>query len=258
MGHDLWLESLRRAAGSPDALGRVLADDLPTDALQQIGDALLAVSELSRTDLSGVVDRLVEQLRARRWDGDDELADAFDRVAGRSVSPLLLLPVQLDDVGDALSQQAGSANYLDLQHGTVWFQTMTDFGVDEDLDIDFEDETRWLFLEGEGSHDPYRDLERFSATVEDHDLAAGLTRAMEGAARSSSFVLCSNAILSSTRDGIASMPTPGSDMPAAGSPPTVSRPDAPAGPTSHNRARAGNLARGSSRYPEPTSAPVTQ
>ncbi|HEY3670781.1 MAG TPA: UPF0158 family protein [Acidimicrobiia bacterium] len=180
MGHDPWLESLRRAAGSPDALERVLAEDLPTDALQQIGDALLAVSDLAGTDLSGVVDRLVEQLRARRWDGDDELADALDRVAGRSPSPLQLLPVELDDVGEALSQQAGSANYLDLQSGTVWFQTMTDFGVDDDLDVNFEDETRWLFLEGEGSHDAYRDLGRFIGSVEDHDLAARLTRAIQG------------------------------------------------------------------------------
>ena len=29
MSHDAWLESLRRAAGDPDVLGRVLAEDLP-------------------------------------------------------------------------------------------------------------------------------------------------------------------------------------------------------------------------------------
>ncbi len=170
MGHDVWLESLRRAAGNPDALDRALAEDLPTDALQQVGDALLAVSELAGNDLSGVVDRLVEQLRERRWDGDDELVDALDRVAGRGASPLRPLPVELDDVGDALRQHAGSANYVDLQTGTVWLQSMTDFGVDDNLDVDFEDETRWLFLEGEGSRDAYRDLERFIATVEDDDL----------------------------------------------------------------------------------------
>ncbi len=180
MGHDVWLESLRRAAGNPDALDRVLAEDLPTDALQQIGDAVLAVSEFAGTDLSGVVDRLVEQLRARRWDGDAELVDALDHVAGRGASPLRPLPVELDDVGDALRQYAGSANYLDLETGTVWLQSMTDVGVDDDLDVDFEDETRWLFLEGEGSHDAYRDLERFIGTVEDDDLASRLTRAIEG------------------------------------------------------------------------------
>jgi Uncharacterised protein family (UPF0158) len=180
MGHDLWLESLRRAAGDPRALDDLLADELPSDALQQIGGTLLGVSELAGTGLSGVVDRLVAQLRERRWDGDDELADALDCLLGRSASTLVPLAVELDDVGDALRQQAGSANYLDLQNGTVWFQTMTDFGVDDDLGVDFEDETRWLFLEGEGSHEAYQDLERFVATVEDDDLAARLARAIEG------------------------------------------------------------------------------
>ena len=156
MGHDVWLESLRRAAGNPDALERVLAEDLPTDALQQIGDTLFGVLEPVGTGLSGVVDRLVEQLRERRWDGDDELADALDHVVGRCASPLRPLSVELDDVGEALCEQAGSENYLDLQTGTVWLHTMSDFGVADDLDVDFDDETRWLFLEGEGSHDAYR------------------------------------------------------------------------------------------------------
>ena len=254
MGHDLWLESLRRAAGSPDALGRLLAEDLPTDALQQIGDALLAVSELAGTDLSDVVDRLVEQLRERRWDGDDELADALDHVAGRGASPLRPLPVELDDVGDALRQHAGSENYLDLQTGTVWLQSMTDFGVDDDLDVDFEDETRWLFLEGEGSRDAtatWNASSRPSMTTTSRPGSLGRSR---DAAPSGVSVLCSNAIPSSTRDGIASMPTPGLDMHAAGSPTTATRPDPHAGPTSHNRAGAGNLARGD-RYLKVTLGP---
>ena len=135
--------------------------------------------ELAGSDLSGVVDRLVEQLRERRWDGDGELADALDHVVGRSALPLRPLPVELDEVGEALSQQPGSENYLDLQTGTVWFHTMSDLGTGDDLDVDFSDETRWLFLEGEGSHDAYRDLQRFIATVDDHDLAVRLTRATE-------------------------------------------------------------------------------
>jgi hypothetical protein len=180
MGHDVWLESLRRAAHDPDALNRLLAEDLPTDALQQIGVVVLGGLELAGADLSDVVDRLVVQLRERRWDGDDELAEALDHVVGRSVSPLRPLPVELDDVGDALSEEAGSENYIDLQTGTVWLHTMSDFGVYDDLDVDFDDETQWLFLEGEGSHEAYRDLQRFIATVDDDGLASRLTRAIEG------------------------------------------------------------------------------
>jgi hypothetical protein len=127
-----------------------------------------------------VVDRLLGQLRERGWDGDAELIEALEHVNGRRTSTLAPLPVELDEVGEALTQQAGSENYLDLHTGTVWFHTMTDFGIADDLDVDFSDETRWLFLEGEGSQDAYRDLERFIATVDDDDLAARLDRAIEG------------------------------------------------------------------------------
>jgi hypothetical protein len=180
MDHDVWLESLRRAAGDPDALGRVLAKELPANALQQIGDAVLRALELPDTVLSDVVDRLVDRLRERRWDGDEELVDALEHVIGRRPSPLKPLPVELADVGEALSEQAGTENYLDLHTGTVWFHTMTDFGVADDLDIDLSDETRWLFLLGEGSQDSYRDMQRFIGTVADDDMATLLTSAIEG------------------------------------------------------------------------------
>jgi len=89
------------------------------------------------------------------------------------------LPIELADVGEALSEQAGTENYLDLHTGAVWLHTMTDFGVAEDLDVDLSDEARWLLLLGEGSHDAHRDLQRFIATVDD-DLAARLTEAIAG------------------------------------------------------------------------------
>lgn len=180
MGHDVWLESLRRAAGDPDALRRVLGEGLPTDALQHIGDAVLGVLELAGTDLTDTLDRLIDGLRERHWDGDDELADTLEHDIGRRASPLQPLAVELADVGEALSEQAGSENYLDLDTGTVWFHTMTDLGVADDLDVDLSDETRWLILSGEGSGEAYRDLQRFINTVEDNDLAARLTDAIEG------------------------------------------------------------------------------
>jgi hypothetical protein len=179
MSHDALLESLRRAAGDPHALGRVLAEDLPADALQHIGDAVLTVLEL-QGDLMDVADRLVDRLRERHWDGDDELANALEHVIGRRPSPLPPLPVELADLGEALSEQDGTENYLDLHTGTVWLHTMTDFGVADDLDLDFSDDTRWLFVLGEGSHEAYRDLQRFIGTVDDDDLAAQLAVAIEG------------------------------------------------------------------------------
>ena len=158
----------------------MLAEDLPSDALQHIGNAPLGVPELAGTDLRDAVDRLVDQLRDRQWDGDAELADALEAVVARRPSPLQPLPVELADVGEALSEPAGTENYLDVHTGTVWFHTMSDFGVADDLDVDFSDEDRWLFLSGEGSTEAYRDLRRFIGTVEDADLAARLTLAIEG------------------------------------------------------------------------------
>jgi hypothetical protein len=180
MGHDVWLDSLRRAAGDPDALGRVLAEELPTDALQHIGDAVLSVLELPGTDLSDAVDRLVDRLRERHWDGDDELVDTLEHVIGRRPSPLPPLGAELAEVGEALSEQAGTENYLDLHTGTVWFHTLSDFGVADDLDVDLSDEARWLSLLREGSHEAYRDLQRFVGTVDDDDLAPRLSVAIEG------------------------------------------------------------------------------
>ena len=153
----------------------------PTDALQHIGDAVLAVLELPGAHLTEVVERLVDRLRERQWDGDDELADTLEHLTRRRASPLVPLPVELADVGEALGEQAGTENYLDLHTGTVWFHTMTDFGVAEDLDdVDLSDRTRWLFLLGEGSHEAYRDVQRFIGTIDDEDLAAHLTEAIQG------------------------------------------------------------------------------
>ena len=141
-----------------------MTEDLPTDALQHIGDALLTVLEVPGTDLTGAVDRLVDRLRERQWDGDDELAETLEHVISRRASSLRPLPVELADLGEALSEQRGTENYLDLHTGTVWLHIMSDFGVADELDIDFSDDTRWLFVLGEGSHEPYRDLQRFRGT----------------------------------------------------------------------------------------------
>jgi hypothetical protein len=53
---------------------------------------------------------------------------------------------------------------------------MTDY-EDEDED---EDEDRWLYVECVGSHDGYRDMERFIATVEDPTIVDRLEIAITG------------------------------------------------------------------------------
>jgi Uncharacterised protein family (UPF0158) len=179
MGHDPWLESLRRGAGDASELAELLAGGLPGDALQHIGDAMFAVPTPWGPDLTEIVGRLMGRLRDRGWDGDHELAEALQGVVD-GTSPLRTLRVELDDVGEALNESDGTENFLDLREGTVWFHTMPAFGVDEDLDVDLSDESRFLFLPGEGSYEAYRDLQRFIGTVDDRDLAARLSHAVEG------------------------------------------------------------------------------
>ena len=178
MGHDVWLDSLRRAAGDADSLGGLLADRVPADALQHVGDAILGLGLAAGPGLGVVVQGVVEQLRDRQWDGDAELVDALEHVSGRSASLLRPLAVELSDVGEALCEHAGSENYLDLQDGMVWLQSMTDFGVADDFDVDFTDASRWLLLVGEGPDDAYRDLERFIGTVADDAFAGRLRDAI--------------------------------------------------------------------------------
>ena len=206
--------------------------------LQHIGDAVLTVLE-PPSGLTDVADRLVDRLRERQWDGDDELANVLEHVIGRRPSPLPPLPVELADLGEALSEQDGTENYLDLITGTVWLHTMTDFGVADDLDIDFSDETRWLFVLGEGSHEAYRDLQRFIGTVDDDDLAAQLAVAIEGRGafgRFRSVLERDPAEFTRWHRFDADV---GSDTRAAGSPITATKPDPPATGTSHNSSRAG-------------------
>ncbi len=178
MGHDPFLESLRRAAGKPDVLLPLLGQ-LPNDALQQIGDAVLATLDRQpNADLGAAVDRLIGALDEREWDGDTELIAALNDATGRRPSQLPVLRLELDDLADALRQAEGSDNHLDLQSGFVWQHTLTDAMDDPEEDLD--DETRWLFVMGEGPSEAYRDLQHFISTLPDARLVDRLNDAIAG------------------------------------------------------------------------------
>ena len=177
MGHDNFLGSVHRSADHADQLVDVLAE-LQVDALQQTGDAVLATIELDQTPaLDDVVARLIAALDARLWNGDSELIDALKAATGSGPSLLTRVTVELDEVADALNQPGGTPSYLDIESGQVWIDPFTYSPEDEE---DFEDETRWLHISGEGSSAAYRDLERFVATVEDQRLAERLDDALHG------------------------------------------------------------------------------
>lgn len=75
-----------------DGIGLVAAlsqEPWPANSLQLIGDGLLAAVR-DRTD--GSIDlarECVNALRERRWDGDQELAEALDAALGAGPTPML-------------------------------------------------------------------------------------------------------------------------------------------------------------------------
>jgi Uncharacterised protein family (UPF0158) len=48
------------------------------------------------------------------------------------------------------------------------------------LDVEFDDPTRWMLVVGQGPAAPYRTMQRFIATIDDHDTVGRLTDAVDG------------------------------------------------------------------------------
>ena len=182
MGHDRWIDDLRAARADPTALAALLSADLPYDGLQHAGDAVLA-ARVEDTDaaLAKITTELIEALRARGWDGDDILAGTLEGGPAASSSKLTPVGVDLDDLADALAESAGSEGFVDLHDGQVWTEMAIEASRDAGLlDVEFDDPTRWLPVVGQGPAAPYRTMQRFIATVDDHDTVGRLTDAIDG------------------------------------------------------------------------------
>ncbi|MDP9331940.1 MAG: UPF0158 family protein [Actinomycetota bacterium] len=182
MGHDRWIDELRVARADPVALAALLSAELPYDGLQHAGDAVL-VAQLDDADaaLPKITTELIESLRARGWDGDNILADDLERDPATSSPELTPVGVDLADLADALAENAGSEGFLDLHDRQVWTETIIEASRDAGvLEVEFDDPTRWLLVVGQGSAAPYGTMQRFIATIEDHDTVGRLTDAIDG------------------------------------------------------------------------------
>ena len=165
MSRDPWLKQLRIAGADPRAVEEVLAADAPADGLQHAGSALLRVE---RSDvLVASARRLIEALGQRGWVGDAELIVELEHYVDRTASDLKMLPVALDELGEALDQSGGSDSFIDLTDGTLWPAQL--FDVDQGP-ADFDpDSDRWLLVVGLGSRPAYDD----DAAIRDDDRATG-------------------------------------------------------------------------------------
>jgi hypothetical protein len=171
------------AEGDSERLLDVLDQGWPGDALQLVGDAL------GRSAITGAAARgatlalrCAAELRSRDWEGDVELAEALEARLG--IGPVRLLrpiAVDLDELAMVLEgDPAQGGGRIDLRTGEVWPAAAIEYAQESgDLDDD-DDEDRWLWVTCEGSRDGYRDMELFTALLDDADLAARLERALTG------------------------------------------------------------------------------
>lgn len=155
----------------------------PDDSLQLIGDGLVAAVRDSADGSAGLAQACVNALRERQWAGDHELADFIDAALGIGPTPMLRpLPVDLEELSMILEgDPVQGGGRIDLRTGQVWPQSAIEYAEEVgEIDEDDDDLERWLWVECEGSHDGYRDMEWFIADLDDPEFAHQLAIAISG------------------------------------------------------------------------------
>jgi hypothetical protein len=156
---------------------------LPAGSLQLIGDGLLAAVRDGTEGSADLAQECVNALRERRWAGDQELAQALDAALGTGPTPMLRpLPVDLEELSMILEgDPVQGGGRIDLRTGEVWPQPAIEYAAEAgEIDEDDDDPERWLWVECEGSHHGYRDMEWFIDDLDDPQLADRLVRAISG------------------------------------------------------------------------------
>ncbi|MGH2555331.1 MAG: UPF0158 family protein [Actinomycetota bacterium] len=153
------------------------------EALQLLGDGLLAALV---QQVDGGVDLAAEcagQLRERGWDGDENLAEHLEAALVGGPVKLLPLAVDLEELAMILEgDEFGAGGRIDRHTGEVWSQAAIEYAEemgDEDA-ASAEGGDRWLWVDSEGSHDGYRDMHNFIATVANPGDADRLEIAIQG------------------------------------------------------------------------------
>lgn len=132
--------------------------------LQAAGSAVIAAG-------SPAPNELVTALAARGWQGDQDLIDQMSGISGR-----ITVIVDLQDLGDLLSTD--ESGLVDLQTGWCYPSSFIyDGGLAEDPD---EDPDRWLYVDGYGSREAWRDMQEFAEELPDQEFGHRLLRAING------------------------------------------------------------------------------
>lgn len=176
---------LRAAVATADGetLLSLLQRSWPDHALQLIGDGLLEALGRGVTGAREAAVECVTALGERDWEGDEELATALAGRLGTGATPLLKpLPVDLEQLADVLEgDPVSGGGRIDLDDGEVWPMPAVEYAIEVgDEEADEDDSEHWLWVHSEGSRAGYHDMELFTASIEDPDIADGLGRALDG------------------------------------------------------------------------------
>ncbi|MGH3505568.1 MAG: UPF0158 family protein [Nocardioidaceae bacterium] len=155
----------------------------PVDSLQLVGDGLLAAVRDGTEGSADLAQECVNELRERRWAGDQKLAELLDAAMGNGPAPTLRpLPVDLEELSMVLEgDPVQGGGRIDLRTGEVWPQSVIEYANEVgQIDEDDDDAERWLWVESEGSHDGYRDMAWFIDDLDDPQFGDRLARAISG------------------------------------------------------------------------------
>jgi len=170
------------AEGDSERLLDVLDQGWPGDALQLVGDALGRSAIAGSARGAALARRCAAELRSRDWEGDVELAEVLEAKLG--IGPVRLLrpiAVDLEELAMVLEgDPAQGGGRIDLRTGEVWPAAAIEYAQESGDLADDDDEDRWLWVPCQGSRDGFRDMELFTALIDDADLAARLERALTG------------------------------------------------------------------------------
>ncbi len=90
---------------------------------------------------------------------------------------------RLEELSELLEAGLGEdGGRIDLDTGEVWRASSIEYFAEQEPEKapDFEDPDRWLYVGPEGSHEGYRDMEHFIATVDEPGRADRLGIAIDG------------------------------------------------------------------------------
>lgn len=154
------------------------------DALQLIGDGLLAAVRDGAPGSGELARECADALIVRRWAGDHDLADALEAALGGAPVPMLRpLAVDLEELAMILEgDPVHGGGRIDRRTGEAWPQGAIEYAAEVgELDEDDDDDTnRWLWVHSEGSRDGYQDMVGFIEDLDNPPVADRLARAISG------------------------------------------------------------------------------